>query len=666
MTASTTVASLPCYQGKRIWEYFRNIGFEEGDTVENDLPASRGATSRDLLDRIACYLQTQKCEIMLEETGVIDEEYFREYLVFYATTHLEHPPTATRLHFFTTDRSKVEHLLDPTAGPISDKELKKIGYLGYLVLRPSCPPTVGECMLKIPDDLRGEKCFTHCATGFGQTLRGRRLRVETAPFISQDQTGMCAQAAIWGACKYLHKYRYYPKVSLPEITEMAGHEMSETLFTRPAEGLTANAMYSVLRQLGFQLYVADVRRLDNTREAVYTAIESGLPALLLLKQGNLDSAAPTHAVWAVGHTCRLTPDSDGPVADETPPEPNTRKHISTSQWVGHFLVHDDQVGPYLPADLNASSSSTTGTSNDDDACVIGENEPPTCQAQIESVDDRSVAQEKDTDDSFELQHYLTYLPHAHGQQRHKSDIMVVAQVVAPLPGEVFVRPPDARRVALDILLGKHLRNLTANYSSKYSNGKAESGLPDETMDFVAEMASNHERYAFRTYLCMSARYQEYAVALANMRPYLKVQYAQRLNLPEYVWVTEILDTELMTEAADGKGKPEEWEAVVGELIIDSTDPFALEPEQARGYRYLCLHVPGMFAWREGIGADDEQNRPRDEPDAYKSLLRADREAVYNVVPVSDDKPRRPFGDNANANDGPRSHRDLGPVRMTKF
>ena len=131
---------------------------------------------------------------MVIEDHVVDEEYFREYLHFYATTFIEHPSTATRLHFFAANEDCVRALLDPLGQGSPDAEE---AYLGYAVLRPTAPPTVGETLLRVPGTLAGQQCYTHCATSFGQTLLGRRLRVPAAPFIGQDQTGVCAHSAIW-------------------------------------------------------------------------------------------------------------------------------------------------------------------------------------------------------------------------------------------------------------------------------------------------------------------------------------------------------------------------------------------------------------------------------------------------------------------------------------
>lgn len=253
------------------------------------------------LSRIADYLIAIQCETMVVEAPIIDEEYFREFLTFYATTHVEHPPTATRLHFFAADEPAVRLAMDPLSARLDPVTAES--YLGYCVLRPTSPLTVGETLLSTPDELGGRTCYVQCATKFGQTLKGRRFFVPAAPFIGQDQTGMCAQAAIWGACKYLHKYRYYPKVSMPEITLIARTGQPDMRFTRPAGGLSRAGIISVFNALGFQVSLTATQSLDvivdSPREAIYTAIESGLPALLLL---GFNDVAGGHAVWAVGHT----------------------------------------------------------------------------------------------------------------------------------------------------------------------------------------------------------------------------------------------------------------------------------------------------------------------------------------------------------------------------
>jgi hypothetical protein len=206
-----------------------------------------------LLMRVGEYLRTWEPDhglTMIVEESAVDEEYFREFLDCYAATFWENPPTVRRLHFFAANAPDVLPLLDPAAQAPSPGQLEVLKYLGYLVLRRTHPRTVGEMILQAPRYIGGHRCYVACKTRFGQTVCGRRVGVDAVPCIGQDQTGVCAHSAVWGALKYLHKYRYYPKMSLPELALRAGRLYPSTELTRPAGGLFPEAIYVLLRDLG--------------------------------------------------------------------------------------------------------------------------------------------------------------------------------------------------------------------------------------------------------------------------------------------------------------------------------------------------------------------------------------------------------------------------------
>ncbi len=554
-----------------------------------------------LLLRIAELLKALDCGTMWVETNALDEEYFREFLHFYATTLLEHPPTVTRLHFFQACEQAVRETLDATSPAVTSDDLKALGYLGYIVVRPTNPRTVGETLLHVPDSLRGEKCFVHCATSFGQTLNGRRLRVPSAPFIGQEQTGVCAHSAIWGAMKYLHKYRYYPKLSMPDIAVMATEGVVESRFTRPAEGLTAAAMYSVFKQSGFQIDLAEFEDWspdgDSPFEAVYTAVESCLPALVGLEFWSESSQRLVggHAVWVTGHTCIGAPRTTDPA--NLGRDASKLSFLSTAGWVGHLLVHDDNAGPYIPA--------TISSSNKEDSAL-----PP----------------------HYEL-HYDRYSDSAKWDASpHNNVRMVVVDVFAPLPEEVFVKAPDAKRTSMHAILGDHLDAICQDV--------LDGDVPPATAAFLAAR-NDLKSFAFRTFLCLSARYREHVVT-STMPDELKSFYAEHLRLPEYVWITEICVASAMGDAG------EHVRRVVGEVIVDSTDSEVLLARNRP--QYLALHVPGTAFLTSGAIAVE----PWRSGDPI--------ELVPMVVSAAE--PYEPYSGGADPNDSPRSHRKLGPIRRS--
>lgn len=547
--------------------------------------------------RLFAYLNSQGCQSAWVEQQIVDEEYFREFLTYFATTFLEHGPTATRVHFFQAPPGDVDRYLDPSIPPVATGE-DGLGYLGYTVVRPTNPPRLGETLMVAPSTVQGSVCYNHCATRFGQTLQGKRFTVAAAPFIAQNETGVCAQAALWGALKYLHKYRYYPKVSLPEITWLAGQVMAETKMIRPAGELSNSGIHAVLRRLGFQVHAVDTEPSfdrDDCLEEAYTGIESGLPVLLLLANGSGGGGSnfPGHAVWVTGHT--IDPDLErqnlqSNEAHCTDFDDVTLSYYPAVERVKHLLIHDDQVGPYIPSVLEGSTS------------------------------------------------LLTYQNYQTARELTQPIIQKVTEVVVPLPEEVFVKPSHARRMSLYALLGPHL-DYMAGFLGDLGEGQLEEA-PGQTIAAIQRLRTQPSDFWIRTFLCLSARYQEYVVNSKNMCSDLKVLIAGRLRLPEYVWVTEVSERGAVGE----KEHPD----VVASIIIDSTDASAFTAKTAS--RYILLHVPGFVRWRNGTLNDQAPGR-------------ADSPVEYTFALLEDDAYHEAYALNAEKNDPPRSHRSLGPLNM---
>lgn len=596
------MCELDIRSGAAIWERLESLD-------QQRLPPDRKRPSGQpgLLMRLGAYLQQARCATMLVESDCLDEEYFREYLHFYAATLLEHPPTVTRLHFFKAAEKKVRCILDPAAESVTEDDLDEAGYLGYIVLRPTSPTTVGETLLQVPDRMLDQTCYVHCATQFGQTLFGRRFRVASAPFIGQEQTGVCAHSAIWGATKYLHKYRYYPKMSMPDIAVMAAERIPQIRFLRPAQGLNLAGMYSVFRRVGFQVFLSELHAwasdMDSLPESVYTIVESGLPALLGIAIWDPEQRgwAGHHAVWVTGHTLgsqRRPDEHDLHRLDAT-----KFRYLPASRAVDYFLVNDDNVGPYVPASFEPVEASS-----------------------VEGLD---------------VKHYrLVY--HKYGEDMswdptgRPGKHLVISDIHAPLPEEVFVEPTRAKRMALYSLHPDDLRFSIADLSKLSADGTWPQTVPTETLEFVATVTDQRLAHDYRTYLCLSARYLEYVVA-SVMSPGLKRLYAQELKLPEYVWVTEVRLTDGSPASA----------CVVGEVLVDSTDSTAWRARNRP--QYLSLHIPGIVMFQKAAikGSTWHPEGPHD----------------LHARVVSDDCPYGSFEFNSDHRDPPRSHRKLGPPRQ---
>lgn len=241
------------------------------------------------------------CKTIVFEKKYVDSDYQDEFGAFYCKSFKNYPARCTRLHFFS-------ELIPKNTKFDWDTYANK--YLGYMILRPTDLQRVGRTVI-VPTIAQKNTCFINCVTKFHAHLFGYRFTVEGMPFIQQDtQVGVCAQASLWMAARYMRN-KYGHRHCLPsEITQMATSGFS---YGRPipANGLTMAQMSSALQEMGLpsiiyhkneidcfsehldSIYLEQADRLvAKLADIAYRNIESGLPVIF----GTSD-----HALVGIGH-----------------------------------------------------------------------------------------------------------------------------------------------------------------------------------------------------------------------------------------------------------------------------------------------------------------------------------------------------------------------------
>ncbi len=553
-----------------------------------------------VLMSIGHYLRGWDNVTMLVEDDVVDEEYFREFLYFYSATYWEYPVRTHRLHFFSKPWSEIEKMFRPEDYP--PNKIDDHLYLGYVMLRPTVPQTVGETLLAHPQETDKETCHVTCSTGFGQTVAGHRLRIDCAPMIGQDQTGVCAHSTLWGALKYLHKYRYYPKMSMPELAIRAGELDPTTKFRRPTGGLLPEVIYALLQDLGFNVHYEAGRGDEEGRfpilRTIYSGVESGLPVLLHLDCGP-GGVSPPHAAWIVGHTL-------GHWADEGSERETYKGHFVTLRNPVHrWLVNDDNVGPYMPATIERVTA-----------------KDPKADPQV-----------------FLNLRYDGYRPKANTDPLcSPRRIRQIVGAFVPLPEEVFIGPSEVEAMTKGVFTDDYLLGLMDYIPDDVQQ---KSSLVKRLQNFAHKIENDNTELRYRTYLVMSDRYREY-VARSGMHTALKKLYTASFAFPEYIWVSEIIDAKYSTVSESGEA------SVIGEVVLDSTDSLAFTA--GGGIRWLALHIPGLLLYAHGIAIPVDLSPHEKRKRAFHALLLPEDEEPYGCFTSKREPP-----------DPPRSYRKLGPM-----
>lgn len=134
--------------------------------------------------------------------------------------------------------------------------------------------------------------------------------------------------------------------------------------TPPCQGLELGQIVSVIEAQGFEAEVTDVSKDDTYISLLASIIESGDQALLVVTTGHKaensatqsdltgreeangqgDDKVEEHVVLVFGHTRHS--DEWHPQAIPVYAGPGSAEYLQASAWIDHFLIHDDNLGPY--------------------------------------------------------------------------------------------------------------------------------------------------------------------------------------------------------------------------------------------------------------------------------------------------------------------------------
>lgn len=175
-------------------------------------------------------------------------------------------------------------------------------------------------------------------------VRGRTFTVEGVYFCQQNRhTHVCAHACLRMAVKSSDGV----DLSAKEINTRLG-------VTPPCDGLSLGQIVDMIESRGLQAEVSDCERLTHPQYVALLAsiVESGDQALLVFKTGNGSKQSnEDHVVLVFGHTRHS--DEWHPQAEPAYGGPGSAQYMSASAWIDHFLIHDDNLGPYYTLSSHA-------------------------------------------------------------------------------------------------------------------------------------------------------------------------------------------------------------------------------------------------------------------------------------------------------------------------
>ncbi len=283
-----------------------------------------GTTNDGPLLRCIAVARENGAKSVVVETRYLGSDFRSEFAHFYSRTFAGVPDSAHRIHFFTEalDASRLLHLDDG------------VGYLGYVVIRPSPLGAVARAMLRPP---RNYADAVRTAVSEEVHLFGQPLSVDGVPFSQQDaRLGACAHSSAW-MCHTVAALRGV--VPMRPTGDFAVEADSSLLPARsmPTSGLTVAQLSDLMRRF-------------NLPPMFY--LIGSLPDIGLPTTPPPPTPDPTRAPGS--WDTRIVPTVCRHLNGGNPVLVGTQDHafVLCGWWredgVVRLLRHDDQQGPYLP------------------------------------------------------------------------------------------------------------------------------------------------------------------------------------------------------------------------------------------------------------------------------------------------------------------------------
>ena len=311
------------------------------------------------------------------ESDYIDVDYSASYHDQLGRSFTPVKRETTRIHFFdqTLSRRRLINASDATVKSMQSN------YLGFTVVRPDYPTTLGRTLLKYPANVNGRPARFPTRGTTPVDLAGIPLKVESCPYMSQDQKVMaCATAALWMSSTPLAEK--IPEIawhSTAHITRMAmsiDRPFGPVLGRR---GLSLQEMQHALLEIGFDPSIHPNPTPERLVDLCHLYADSGIPSILVV-----ETDTGWHAVTVVGYTLKSPTFTAQHGVDVIP----------AHHFISDLIIHDDQRGMYLAASVRMSSKSSSPGAAELAVEIEGQTDLLTCQAVLVPLPTRVMLDEQ--------------------------------------------------------------------------------------------------------------------------------------------------------------------------------------------------------------------------------------------------------------------------------
>ncbi len=508
--------------------------------------------------------------LIIVELGYFDVDFRSEFSAVLEDSFAVEDHSTARLHFFrgtekVTRRTDLRACLEAavaTEVPDPDRSDPVEGaralspYLGYVIIRPQSPGTIGRSVIapaeKRPDLSSQTRLEAHVRTAIREPVDifGVRAQAFGVPFMEQDRRLLrCAHVDAW-MCHYTAVLRGMAARRRTAEFNVVGGAQAGIGRPYPAEGLTDLALADVFRSIGFPAEQFTVRLLTKPRPPLWT----DRPALFDLASASEKPSRDDLKLWLRENlsatACRYLNSGlplvlaenyrrharvvCGYVREEDLEDGDAGRDAAHSD-VAAFLVNDDMRGPYQLCQLT------------------------------ELVD----------------QVFPDGIQEAHTR---------AFSLLAPLPRGLWLSGARAEAVGVKALAGScdELASFLAAKGRTLPDGVA------RMRDFIHTRKAGDRTpsggYAVRSFALTGTDFKR------SFEDVMEDQRAARIigkiQLPKYVWIVEVLDRDLRPGPHDAPRA-----AVVATAVVDAS---AVERGEVGAVPILAVHLPGyMFTPQAG-------------------------------------------------------------------
>ena len=493
----------------------------------------------ELSEAVLCAFGEGVTEVVVEK-DYFDLDYRSEFSATHETTFAARNPSTARIHVFAgrgIPGSEPCGLYDYVDQHVSS-------YLGYVVVRPQQPGSVGRSMIaprRVLDSMKDPSTFharVRTAVTEIVTLFGIQLSATAVPFIEQDEQLLrCVHAAAW-MCHYSAVLRGL----VPRRPTAAIHQAEDKSYALgrpyPSSGMTDIALSRVLTNvdLAAEFVVDDILlegrppqwydrkglwtvqeddeetwAVENLTATVCRYLNSGLPTILA--ENDEEHAQVVCGYLRANHI-------KGPSGSALNPQQSD---------VVALIVHDDQVGPYLEVPVS------------------------------------ELAEKLSTARDLTL---LIPLPHGlwlDGGQAERIGASLFSSEVKSRYGKL-----DPWLDALDDLEDGDKVLVREGMERAYSGVSVDTSVPN-----------SEAILAVRSYALSGSDFKR---GFAEVKPDCR-EIAGLVRLPKYVWVVEVHDRDLRGQ----QGSP----AAIGTVVLDAS-AVVKRPSEWRSVEALLINVPGQI------------------------------------------------------------------------